>query len=110
MKTAILGSRNLHVDIDIAKYIPAEATEIISAAGIGEIDLPAEIYADKKKMPKFIFRPKHSELSPLERNKIIMDISDMIIILWDGKSCDTKDMIDYALETGKLVKVYSDRT
>ena len=55
MKVAIIGSRNLTVDI--SKYIPDGTTEIISGGAKG-IDTLAEKYADEHNIPKLIIKPE----------------------------------------------------
>lgn len=106
MRTAIIGSRNLIVDI--SKYVPDGITEIVSGGARG-IDALIEKYADERNIPKLIIKPdydQYGQAAPLERNKIIVDISDIIIAVWDGKSRGTKYVIDYAKKTGKHVEVY----
>lgn len=106
MRIAIIGSRNLN--IDISKYIPEGVTEIVSGGAKG-IDSTVEAYADEKNIPKLIIKPeyaKYGKSAPLIRNEIIVDVSEMVIALWDGKSRGTKYVIDYAHKTGKHVEVY----
>lgn len=49
MKVAIVGSRNL--DVDISKYIPEETTTIVTGGAKG-IDCLAEEFADKNNLKK----------------------------------------------------------
>jgi len=106
MKVAIIGSRNL--DINIEKHLPKNISLIISGGAIG-IDTLAEKYADKNNIPKLIFLPdyqKHGKAAPLIRNKLIVDNADIIIAFWNGFSRGTKHTIDYAKKQGKEVIVY----
>ena len=107
MKVAIIGSRNL-TNVNISKYIPKEVTEIISGGARG-IDTLAERYADEKGIQKTIIKPeyeKYGRVAPLRRNKTIVELADIIIAFWDGKSRGTKFTIDYAKKVNKKIKVY----
>lgn len=104
MKTMVAGSRSI-TDFDLTEYIPEDTTLIISGGAKG-IDALAEEYADKHKISKLIMRPdykKYGKAAPLLRNKKMVDLSDIIIIIWDGKSKGTKFTIDYAKAQGKEV-------
>lgn len=103
----IAGSRTINVDIE--KYIPADTTMIISGGAIG-VDTLAEKYADRMDIPKVIIRPdykKYGKLAPLVRNKQMVDMADMVIAIWDGKSRGTKNTIDYAISINRRLKIYT---
>ena len=103
----IAGSRTINVDIE--KYIPADTTMIISGGAIG-VDTLAEKYADKMDIPKVIVRPdykKYGKLAPLVRNKQMVDMADMVIAIWDGRSRGTKNTIDYAISINRRLKIYT---
>lgn len=105
MKVAVIGSRGLNVDI--SKYIPSEITELISGGAAG-IDTLAERYADKMGIPKSIIKPdyaKYGKAAPIRRNDIIVDMADLVIAVWDGKSRGTKYVIEHASKAGKKVTV-----
>lgn len=104
MKILIAGSRSI-TDFDLTEYIPEEATLIISGGAKG-IDALAEKYADDHKISKLILRPdykKYGKAAPLFRNKQMVELSDMVIVIWDGKSRGTKYTIDYAKAKNKPV-------
>jgi len=106
MKVAIIGSRNLNIEID--NYPPKNISLIISGGARG-IDTLAEKYADKNGIPKLIFFPdykRHGKIAPLIRNKQIVDNADIVIAFWDGASRGTKFTIDYANKCGKEVVVH----
>ena len=106
MKTAIIGSRNLEVEIE--NYLPSNISLIVSGGARG-IDTLAERYADKNGIPKQIFLPdyeRYGKIAPLVRNRLIVDNSDSIIAFWDGVSRGTKFTIDYAKARGKEVIIY----
>jgi hypothetical protein len=106
MRVAIIGSRDLRVDI--APYIPANMTELVSGGARG-IDRLAEAYADAHGIPKRIIRPDYGRYgrgAPLRRNREIVDCADCVIALWDGVSRGTQYTIDYARRSGKPVRVH----
>ncbi len=110
MRVLVIGSRSLKVDI--SKYIPPEATEIISGGAHG-IDSLAERWADERYIPKLIIRPdyeKYGKSAPLRRNKVMIEIADYVVAVWDGQSTGTKSSIDYAKKIGKPIEVYTVRT
>jgi len=72
----------------------------------------AEKYADEHSIPKLILNPEYARYgrhAPLMRNKLIVEVSDMIVAIWDGKSPGTRYTIDYARRLGKRVIVYNMR-
>ncbi len=106
MKILIAGSRSI-TDFDLTEYIPAEATLIITGGARG-VDTLAEEYADKHNISKLIVRPnykKYGKAAPLLRNEQMVDIADLIIVIWDCKSRGTKHSIKYAEKKGKPTKV-----
>lgn len=106
MKLAIIGSRNL--DIDISEYIPDGVTLVISGGARG-IDEKAEAYADSMNIPKLIIKPEYARYgraAPIKRNELIVDQADRIVALWDNASKGTKHVIDYANKVGKPIEVY----
>ena len=106
MRIAIIGSRN--IDVDISMFIPPEATEIVTGGARG-IDTLAERWADENNCPKLIIRPEYGRYgrsAPVVRNKVIVDVADMVVAVWDGKSPGTRFTIEYARESGKPVQVY----
>ena len=104
MKILIAGSRDI-TDFDLTEYIPDEAELIISGGAKG-IDALAESFADTHKISKLIMRPdykKYGKAAPLLRNKQMVDMADMIIVIWNGKSKGTKYTLDYAQSKNKKV-------
>ncbi len=105
MKIAVVGSRNL--EIEIGRYLPEGITEIISGGARG-IDRAAEAYADAHGIAKRIFLPdyqKYGRRAPLVRNRQIVQAAECIIAIWDGVSRGTKYTIEYAQSLGKPVRV-----
>ncbi len=106
MKVAIIGSRSININIE--KYIPKNATTIISGGAKG-VDRLAETYADENNINKIIFKPEYSKYgkqAPLLRNRLIVQNADIIIAIWDGKSSGTQFTIEYAKKIGKIIKVF----
>lgn len=106
MKVAIIGSRDLEVNIE--QYIPYGTTIIISGGARG-IDSLAEKYADENNIEKIVFKPnyeKYGRRAPLLRDKLIVDEAELIIAIWDGKSLGTKFTIDYAKKKGKKIEIF----
>lgn len=107
MKVAVIGSRTLNI-FDLDKYLPCEATEIVSGGAKG-IDLCAQNYAHKKRIPLTEFLPeyeKYSRAAPIKRNIKIVEYSDCVVAFWDGKSRGTKYVIDYCKKIGKKICVH----
>ena len=107
MKIAVIGSRNLRVDI--SKYIPAGTTEIISGGARG-IDTLAEKYADENNIPKLIFKPeyeKYGKSAPLRRNKTIVEKSDIVVAICECvKLRPTKKLMAYVWVTYAISLIY----
>ena len=106
MRVAVIGSRGLLVNV--AEYIPEETTQLISGGALG-IDTLAERWADAHNIPKLIIRPDYGEYgraAPIRRNETIVEMADMVIAIWDGRSRGTKFTIEYAQRIGKPVRVY----
>ncbi len=107
MKVAVVGSRNLN--INIAEYLDCEmVTELVSGGARG-IDSLAEEYARRKGIPRKIFYPDYDaygRIAPLMRNREIVAYADLVIALWDGCSRGTKNAIDHARQLKKPLKIF----
>ena len=111
MKVAIIGSRNVKLH-SISDFVPEKIaglmTEIITGGAVG-IDILALNYAREKNIKVTIFKPEYERYkkgAPLIRNQLIVDASDFVIAIWDGKSRGTKYTIDYAKKMNKEIKIY----
>jgi hypothetical protein len=81
--------------------------EIVTGGAKGADQL-AEKYADEKGLKKKIFLPaweRHGRFAGAIRNNDIIDYADMMVILWDGKSKGTKDVIEKCKKRGKNYKL-----
>ena len=104
MKLLIVGSRSIK-EYDLEKHIPDGITMIITG-GAGGIDTLAEQYADEKRLSKLILRPQYEiygRYAPLKRNEEMVELCDMVLIIWDGCSKGTKYTANYANKIGKKV-------
>ena len=108
MKLLIAGSRSIK-NFDISPHIPSETSLIISGGAAG-IDILAEEYADRHRLSKLILRPEYKiygKAAPLKRNEKMVDLSDMVLIIWDGKSKGSRYTQKYAQSIGKPVILIS---
>ena len=108
MKLLIVGSRSI-TDFDLSMYVDESVELIISGGAVG-VDTLAEKYADKKGISKLILKPdykRYGKAAPIIRNRLMVDICDTIIVIWDGKSKGTKHTIEYAQKTKKTITVLS---
>ena len=106
MKLLIIGSRSI-TDFDLSPYITPEVDTIISGGARG-VDSLAEKYADDHRLSKYIMRPRYDlfgKSAPLHRNRQMVDMSDAILAVWDGKSRGTLHTIKYAQKSGKPLTV-----
>lgn len=107
MKVAVIGSRGLHIN-NIESYLPKETTELVSGGAKG-IDSCIQLYADKNRIPIKVFLPEYDKFgraAPIIRNIKIIEYSDNVIAIWNGKSRGTKFVIDECTKRNKPCKVY----
>jgi len=102
----VAGSRSITA-FDLSPYIPPDCGLIISGGAKG-IDAVAERYAAAHGIESKVFKPDYARFgkaAPLKRNDEMVELADMVLAIWDGKSRGTKHTIDYAEKIGKEVKV-----
>ena len=107
MKVAVIGSRTI-TNADIGRFIPPDTELIISGGAVG-IDTLAEKYADKKGIKKKILFPDYElygKSAPLIRDRMIVDLADLVIAIWDGSSPGTEYTISYAKRMGVPIEIY----
>ena len=102
MRIAIVGSRSITMDAYpiIENYIPRGASEIVSGGANGADQLAHE-YASQKHLPLKLFSPdyaKYRKNAPLQRNIELVQYSDYVLILWDGKSRGTASVINACIQ------------
>lgn len=106
MKVAVIGSRGLTIN-NLEEYLPAETDEIISGGAKG-IDQCAKEYALSHGIKLTEFLPeygKYGRTAPLVRNITIIKNSDIVLAFWDGRSHETKFVIDKCREMGVKVDI-----
>ena len=107
LRVAVIGSRGID-QADLSRYIPEEATMLISGGAMG-VDSLAEAYAAEKGLPIKVIKPQYSlfgKRAPLVRNRQIVECADLVVAIWDGESSGTAYTIDYAHEKGVPVRLY----
>lgn len=114
MRVAIVGSRSIEYDklknkaYDLlCRYIPANATEIVSGGAIG-IDTLAEIYAKEHGLHMTIFKPDYASYgrkAPIIRNDQIVAYAQYVLAFWDGSSHGTAYTVAACIKEGVPVKI-----
>lgn len=102
MKTAVIGSRNLSINI-LEDYLPQGTDEIISGGAKG-IDKCAEAFAKRHNIKITVIRPdykRYGRAAPLKRNDEIVALADVVLAIWDGNSRGTEYVINKCKELGK---------
>ena len=68
----------------------------------------AEQYAAAHGIESRVFKPDYARFgkaAPLKRIEEMVELADMVLAIWDGKSRGMKQTVDYASKIGKEVKV-----
>lgn len=117
MKTIIAGSRSIE---DVVFKLIENAvdngfsvTEVVSETAEG-VDKIGEKWAEEnnKSIAKFPYedylKDNTANVAPLVRNKEMAEYSDQAIIVWDGSSSGTKNMIEEAKD--KNLNLHINRT
>ena len=106
IKLLVVGSRNIK-SFDLDGHIPPD-TELIISGGANGIDSIAEKYADEHKISKLIIRPRYEiygKAAPIKRNEAMVDLSDAVLVIWDGRSRGTRHTADYAKKKSKPITI-----
>lgn len=107
MRVAVIGSRGLRVN-NLGKYLPKEATEIISGGARG-VDASAREYALEHGLKLTEYLPEYDKYgrgAPLKRNITIIENADLVLAFWDGSSRGTKYVIDNCKKRNVPVQIY----
>ncbi len=104
MNLLIVGSRSI-TDFDLSLYITSDVDTVISGGAEG-IDRLAEQYADLHHLSKYILRPRYDlygRAAPLKRNEQMVDMADVVLVIWDGRSKGTQYTLKYAKKKNKPI-------
>ncbi|MCL2002652.1 MAG: DUF2493 domain-containing protein [Oscillospiraceae bacterium] len=109
MRVAVVGSRSLDGRCYgiLTEHMPSGASEIISGGAVG-VDRLAERYALERGLPLTVIRPDYKTYdrqAPLIRNTQIVAESDFTLVLWDGFSRGSLNVIMTCIRTNKPFKV-----
>ncbi len=105
MKLAIIGSRNLTINLE--PYLPDTITEIVSGGAKG-IDQCAREYALFHHIKLTEFLPdyaRYGRAAPIRRNAEIIDYADEILALWDGQSKGSKNVMEACQKKNKKITI-----
>ena len=111
MRTIIAGSRDItdySFVSDIVSNSGISITFIISGGARG-VDRLGIRYAKEKRIPFKVFEPDWDTFGKSAgniRNCKMGDNADALIAIWDGVSRGTKHMINYAMNSKRILKVY----
>lgn len=108
-KIGVVGSRG----IKDRKLVEGELEKIkkefmLVSGGADGVDKIAEGYADEKGLEKIIIYPDYKHFgknAPVIRNSEIINLSDYLVIFWDGKSRGTLDVIEKCKSRGKKYRL-----
>ncbi|MBQ7005213.1 MAG: hypothetical protein IJN68_02135 [Clostridia bacterium] len=107
MILGIAGSRSIEFSIP-EELMPEKIDRIISGGAKG-IDRSARDYALLHHIPFTEILPEYElygRKAPLIRNDVIIKLSDMVYIFWDGKSRGSNYVINKCKETGKPFRIF----
>ena len=102
MKIAIIGSRetgNSNFEQELKNRGLVFGSDTIISGGARGIDTLAAMYARKHGMKLLEFRPDYATFgrgATFVRNRLIVDMADVVVAFWNGKSRGTKYTIEYA--------------
>lgn len=102
MKIAIIGSRecgNINFEQVLQNRLLIFGNDTIISGGARGIDTLAAMYARKHGMKLLEFRPDYATFgrgATFVRNRLIVDMADVVLAFWNGTSRGTKYTIDYA--------------
>jgi predicted Rossmann fold nucleotide-binding protein DprA/Smf involved in DNA uptake len=110
MKAAVVGSRSVsHYDVVKAILNQYTFTQIISGGAKG-VDRLAEQYSNENNLVEpLVILPdwkRYNRGAGAVRNREIVDSSDFVIAIWDGKSKGTLISINYAKKQNKPLYVW----
>ncbi len=108
MIIGISGSRSLNCEIPDGIIIERDISMILTGGASG-MDKKAAEYGAKRRILVTELKPEYDlygKAAPLVRNDLLIELSNIIYVFWDGKSRGSKYVIDKCREHKKLCKVY----
>lgn len=108
MKIGIAGSRSLDLPIPDSAISTENITEIYTGGAVG-MDRRVRDFAVKKGIRVTEILPEYDhygKYAPLVRNELIVRMSDMMYVFWDGKSRGTENVINLCKENNTPYKVF----
>lgn len=102
MKIAIIGSRetgNINFEQELLNRLLILGNDTIVSGGARGIDTLAAMYAKKHGIKLIEFRPDYATYgrgATFVRNRLIVDVADVILAFWNGTSRGTMYTIEYA--------------
>ncbi len=107
MKIGIVGSRTL--DVPIPECLPTFGVSMIYTGGAKGIDRRVRDFAHERGITVTEILPEYNlyrKNAPLVRNELIVRLSDLAYIFWDGKSRGTEYVIKYCIKQQKPYKLF----
>lgn len=93
---------------DIGRFVPKNTT-LLMLGTTSKLTILAKQFAAAHDMSSLFFTPdfeRHGENANFERDKLMIQIADSVVVLWDGNDIETKLATDYAKSVGKRVKLH----
>ena len=117
MRIGIIGSRTYQDKKRIQKYVSGlpKDTVIVSGGAQGADSMAADAALDCglnliEHQANWRGNGVYNPRAGFERNQLIVNDSECIVAFWDGKSAGTLDTIQKAIQAGKIVKIYPDKS
>ncbi len=109
MRIAVIGSRSVDERFyeQLCALVPRGASEIVSGGASGA-DALGKRYALENELKYTEFLPDYKKFgrsAPLKRNQAIVEYSDYVIALWDGRSRGTANAINACIKFYTEVRV-----
>lgn len=107
MKVAVIGSRGLWVP-DLEKYLPPDTDMLISGGAKG-VDSCIRAYAAAHGIPLTEYLPdyrRYGRGAPLKRNVTIAENAELVLAFWDGRSRETRFVIEFCEKNGIPLRVF----